>query len=192
MTEPAPPPWRHPTLRALAQVLGTTTRSLELWREHGAPLGEPYDELAVRLWHLGHALTGKGKVKALADPDPALAPYLDAARAALAIATTAAGATLDDPDRRLKDRQAYKLDLQNARAEGALVRDAQAVFGRLLGQLQGDLRQACSGKLLSDIWQACAKKQRLPAERALRRLLTDQLESLVDDALIAAAKEPAK
>lgn len=192
---PDPRPWHHQTLRDLAKALGTTSRSVELWREHGAPLTAegPHNELAVRLWHLGHALTGKGKVKALKDPDPELVPYLAAARSAIEAATTAAGGNLDDPDRRIKDRQAHKLDLQNARAEGSMVRDAQTVFGRLLGQLQSEIRLAIAGKLLSEIWKAAqGKRQRLVVERDLRVILTKHFDQLIDAALEASTKAPTR
>ena len=174
---PAPLPWQHPTLAALAKALGTTTRTLDLWRADGAPIGAeaPHDELSTRLWHAGR-IPGKGKVKPLRPADGQVAIYM----AHLPPVVVADANT--DPAQLVKMRQVAKLDQQIARGDDVMQLTAQGIFRDLLGHLNRELERSLSGGILDDCFTA-AQQNRLRAHRSLRRLVKDFVDHLVDHAL---------
>lgn len=179
--EPTPPPpalpWHHPTLAALALAIGTTARTLDLWRADGAPIGTegPHDELAVRIWHAAR-IPGNGKVKPLSDPAGAVATYC----ALLPARPTADPAT--DSASLIKQRQVAKLDQQLARGAKTMERQAQEAFKDLLGSMTKDLQRSLSGGILDGLF-ASAQQSRLRAQRSLRRNIETFFDGLLDRAL---------
>lgn len=188
MTIPAALPWLHPTVADLAKAIGVTTRTLEQWRGKGCPLGDkaPFDELAVRLWHLGLAAIAKGKAAELAQPRAELAPYVDqAARAVEQLRADLAGG----PDRSdiIKERQAERLELLNAGTRKQFVTEAQETFRAYAGSLERALTRALAGKTLTRLWDTC-QKPRLQAEGAAQRLLRETVATAMAKALAEQAK----
>jgi hypothetical protein len=176
-------PWMHDTIAALAAALGVTDRTLENWRGKGCPLpaSAPFDELAVRLWHL--SLPGGRKQAALSEPSPALAPYLAAAQQIRTQLESAA--TDDDPAGQLKREQALKVALQNEEARNTHRKRAVECFLGLVGRLRQRLTLRVGGQFAVELWEL-AQRPRAEAEPQMRRRLLDVTGLAVADALTAA------
>lgn len=175
-------PWHHPTLDALAAVLGVTVRTLELWRERGAPIpaAGPFDELAIRLWHAAQLLLDKAgrKLGALAEPVGLVADYC-----VVVDGITAAAKAVPKPkeDPRIS-RMARKLDLQNARAEDSLGQEAKARFVAWVGRTQTLLVTSLTGLALDEL-MIIAAKPRPVAQPAACNWLRAQVAAAVAAAL---------
>jgi hypothetical protein len=173
-------PWMHDTIAALAAALGVTDRTLENWRGKGCPLpaSAPFDELAVRLWHL--SLPGGRKQAALSEPSPALAPYLTAAQQIRIVAESTDDA--DDPADRLKREQAQKVALQNAAAQETQRKRAIDVFVQVVGALRQGLNLRFGGQTSAEIWEI-AQRPRAQSEPLIRQRLLAISDTAVREAL---------
>lgn len=178
---------QHASDADLAAALGVTTRTLTAWRRAGAPLGASGgDELLVRLWHLAHGAGRRGKGRGLGElaaPGDTLAPYL-AQIAGMAQATATRG---DGARERLQAQLARKAELHNAKAERALVAQAQRAFARYVALLRERLDRALLGDRLADLWEA-AQGPRAQAEPRLLALLRERIDRAEADALAALAQ----
>lgn len=174
---PTPLPWMHATAASCAKALGVTTRTLEQWKPKGAPIAEaPFDELALRLWHIAFAVQSHGKARTLAAPSGPIVTYLEAITAAIAAHASEAATAVRDPARLVKARQAERLGLQNARSRSKLLIEAQNAFTSFCGTLERHLvRQLTTGANLEAIWRSCQNATRLQAEGLLGRLIGTQL-----------------
>ena len=182
MTAPSLP-WHHPTLVALAKSLGVTTRTLELWRAKDAPVPAtgPWDELAIRLWHLSTAAANLKKSAKLTAPTDELADYIALAQS-IGAHVTAAASRSDQLIDQVKERQAKNLDLKNNKLEAAMEQQAQAIFSAELGRAAQQLRRDLAGTGLSRIWELC-QQPRAKSEAALRRHLTGLIDKFIVDVL---------
>ncbi len=182
---PAALPWLHDQLASCAKALGITTRTLDQWKGKGAPLGDaPFDELGLRIWHIGFSATSHGKARTLAAPAGALALYLEAITAAIAVLTSESATAVRDPSRLVKVRQAERLGLQNARSKTTLLLAAQNAFANFCGTLEKNLgRQLTTGANLEAIWRVCQGATRLQAEGILNRLIAAHITTSIRQTL---------
>ena len=173
--QPPALPWLHPTMVALATALGCSVRTLENWRPRGAPIGAdgPWDELAVRLWVLAERLGGR-PMKTLADPAPALAPYL-------------AHLTKVRPPRQLnpkalgdvlKRKQAAFLDQRLAERQQLAQQQATDAFLSVLGKLDQLWEREVGAQLPQLIHDTCWNQPSAAAIPPLQQILRDTYRSV--------------
>lgn len=161
-------PWAHTTLTDLATALGISVRTLENWRPRGAPLPPdgPFDELAVRLWVNAESASGKRMGK-LADPAPALAPYVSLA----AKARTVRPAAPRDDDAGLKRRQAQMLDIKMQERQKVAQQQATDVFLQVLGKVDQGWDREVSGFLPQRLFDIASQQTAAQALPQLREIL---------------------
>lgn len=171
-------PWLHPTIVALAEALGVTDRSLQLWRKQGAPIPEtgPFDELAVRLWHClqGPGAGGTRSATLSAPADPVLAGYWEH--------LTRREVGVDYEHEYDKERVAG-IRLDNATKRKAYIDHARTHFNGLLTRLRGKLAPLTAPAGLAALWRLAHDRPQDQAQPDLAKHLTTQIDTALAAAL---------
>lgn len=167
-------PWLHPTIAALAQALGVTDRSLELWRRQGAPLPAtgPFDELALRLWHrcVGPGRRPSKRTAALLPPTVSPLTTYDALLQDMPT-TRRAG---EDPDAVLKRARARQIALRTATQERAYLTAARSAASAYLSAVRGQIDRASAAlaaRLVAEIGRGSPAEAETRCRLALRAAL---------------------
>jgi len=183
---PAPVPWLHPTLIALATALGISVRTLENWRPRGAPIPPegPCDELAVRLWVIGEAAIGKrmGKLTPI-EPTAPLHAYLALGERIRSGRPDVQNADRGDLDRATKRKNMELLDTRIAKEQATMKRQAQQVFLDLIGNLDQLIERELGGTLPADIFDLCHGRSAVDATPLIKSTLREHLRAVQRRAL---------